>query len=78
MQTWLRNSIIGVVVSICILSVSWWCACTFLVGPKLFHAAMAGILKEEPTVCYDVDSRAIQTLTSLLATLLSLGSSIKD
>jgi hypothetical protein len=48
------------------------------VGPKLFHAAMAGILKEEPTVCYDVDSRAIQTLTSLLATLLSLGSSIKD
>ena len=74
MAPWLRNSIICVVASICLLSVGWWGACTFYVGPQLFNAAMAGRLKEEPTVCQDVDSRAVQTLTALLATLIGLGS----
>ena len=75
MQPWLRNSIIAVVASICFLSVGWWGACTFYVGPQLFQAAMAGKLKDgEPTVCQDVDSRAVQTLTALLATLIGLGS----
>jgi hypothetical protein len=30
----------------------------------------------EPTVCQDADSRALQVVTGLLATLISLGSSI--
>jgi hypothetical protein len=78
MQPWLRNSIICVVASICLLSIGWWSVCNFMVGPALFQAAMAGKLKEEPTVCQDVDSRAVQTLTGLLATLIGLGSSISD
>jgi NADH:ubiquinone oxidoreductase subunit 4 (subunit M) len=74
MQPWLRNSIIAVVASICLLSIGWWSVCNFMVGPALFQATMAGKLKEEPTVCQDVDSRAVQTLTALLATLIGLGS----
>jgi hypothetical protein len=76
MRPWLRSSIVAVVASISLLSVGWVGICTFYVGPQLFHAAMAGRLKTEPTVCNDADSRALQVLTGLLATLISLGSTV--
>ena len=71
---WLTSCIVGVVATTAALSVAWWATCSLWIGPQLFHAAMAGKLKEEPTVCQDVDSRAVQTLTALLATLIGLGS----
>jgi hypothetical protein len=76
MQPWLRNSIVATVASIAVLSVGWVGICSFVIGPQLFQAAMAGRLKTEPTVCNDADSRAIQVLTGLLATLISLGSTV--
>jgi hypothetical protein len=78
MQPWLRNSTIGVVASICFLSVGWLGACTFYIGPQLFHAAQQGKLATEPAVCNDADSRALQVLTGLLATLISLGSTVNS
>ena len=78
MQPWLRNSILATVASIAVLSVGWVGICSFVIGPQLFQAAMAGRLKTEPTVCNDADSRAIQVLTGLLATLISLGSTVNS
>jgi hypothetical protein len=43
-----------------------------VVGPQLFQAALTGKLKEEPKVCENVEDRAIQVLTALLATMLGL------
>ena len=77
MQPWLRNSIVGTVASIAFLSVGWWGACTFYIGPTMWkeYVRSEGKLPEtEPAVCSDADSRAIQVLTGLLATLISLGS----
>jgi hypothetical protein len=76
MQPWLRNSIVATVASIAVLSVGWVGICSFWVGPQLFQAAMSGRLKTEPTVCNDADSRALQVLTGLLATLISLASTV--
>jgi hypothetical protein len=78
MQPWLRNSIVATVASIAVLSVGWVGICSFWVGPQIFQAAMAGRLKTEPTVCNDADSRALQVLTGLLATLISLGSTVNS
>ena len=78
MQPWLKGSIVATVASIAVLSVGWVGICSFWVGPQIFQAAMAGRLKTEPTVCNDADSRAIQVLTGLLATLISLGSTVNS
>ena len=74
MQTprWLVLSVVGVVATTAALSVGWLCICTWVVGPQLFHAAMAGRLKQEPKTCENADERAIQVMTGLLATLLAL------
>ena len=69
---WLVASVVGVVATTAVLAVSWVGVCTWVVGPQLYQAAMAGRLKEEPKVCENVEDRAVQILTGLLATLLGL------
>jgi hypothetical protein len=76
MRPWLRNSIVATVASIAVLSVGWVGICSFYIGPQLFNAAQQGKLQAEPAVCNDADSRALQVLTGLLATLISLGSTV--
>jgi hypothetical protein len=79
MQPWLRNSIVVTVGSITLLSVGWWGTCAFYIGPTMWQEYVRSEGKlpaTEPTVCQDADNRAIQVLTGLLATLISLGSSI--
>ena len=63
---------VGVVATTAVLAVSWVGICSFYVGPQLYKAAMAGKIKQEPKVCDNVEDRAIQILTGLLATLLGL------
>ena len=74
MQTprWLVASVVGVVATTAALAVTWVGICSFYVGPQIFQAAVAGKIKEEPKVCENVEDRAIQILTGLLATLLGL------
>ena len=69
---WLVASVVGVVATTAVLAVSWVGVCTWVVGPQIFQAAIAGKIKEEPKVCENVEDRAVQILTSLLATLLAL------
>jgi len=79
MQPWLRNSIVATVASIGLLSVGWWATCAFYIGPQMWQEYVRSEGKlpvTEPAVCQDADNRAIQVLTGLLATLISLGSSI--
>ena len=81
MQPWLRNSIIATVASISLLSVGWVGICTWYIGPTMWQEYVRSEGKlpaTEPTVCQDADNRAIQVLTGLLATLISLGSSINS
>lgn len=64
-----------VVVTIVLLSIGWWGACTFMVGPKFFDAYIESegkFLATEPEVCKDVDSRALASLSGLLATLMAM------
>jgi hypothetical protein len=72
---WLTGCVVGVVATTAALSVAWLGICTWVVGPQLFQAAIAGKIKEEPKVCDNADERSIQVLTGLLATLLALMSS---
>ena len=74
MQTpkWLIGTVVGIVITTAGLSVSWLGICTWIVGPQVFQAVMAGKLKQEPKVCENADERAIQVLTGLLATMLAL------
>ena len=69
---WLTSCVVGVVATTAALAVGWVGVCTWVVGPQLYQAAMAGRLKEEPKVCENVEDRAVQILTGLLATLLGL------
>ena len=69
---WLVASVVGVVASTAVLAVSWVGVCTFVTGPKIFQAVVAGKIQQEPKVCDNVEDRAIQILTGLLATLLAL------
>jgi hypothetical protein len=63
---WLTNSIIAAVSTIAALSVGWSASCT---------AAGFWDLKFASTdTCQDADNRAMQTMFSLLATLVSLRS----
>ena len=74
MQTprWLVTSVVGVIAATAALSVAWVGICSFYVGPAVFRAAIEGKIKQEPKVCENVEDRAIQVLTGLLATLLGL------
>ena len=74
MQTpkWQVGLVVGVVATTAALSITWVGICSFIVGPKIFQAAIEGKLKQEPKVCDNVEDRAIQVLTGLLATLLGL------
>ena len=74
MQTprWLVASVVGVVATTAALSVAWVGVCSFYVGPLVFRAAIEGKVQQEPKVCDNVEDRAIQVLTGLLATLLGL------
>ena len=69
---WLVASVVGVVATTAALSVAWVGVCSFYVGPQVFRAAIEGKLQQEPKVCDNVEDRAIQVLTGLLATLLGL------
>ena len=69
---WLVVSVVGVVSTTAALSIAWVGICSFYVGPQLFKAAIEGKLDQEPRVCENVEERAIQILTGLLATLLGL------
>jgi len=69
---WLIACITAVVGATAALSISWVGLCTFVIGPQVFQAALAGKIKTEPRVCDNVEDRAIQVLTGLLATLLAL------
>ena len=69
---WLVASVVGVVATTAVLTISWVGVCTFIVGPQLFQAAASGQLKQEPRVCDNVEDRALQVLTGLLATLIGL------
>ena len=78
MQTprWLVASVVGVVATTSALSVAWVGICSFYVGPQVFQAAIEGKIAQEPKVCDNVEDRAIQVLTGLLATLLGLMSNL--
>jgi len=81
MAPWLRNCVVGTVASISLLSVGWLGVCTWYIGPQMWQEYVHSEGKlpaTEPTVCQDADNRAIQVLTGLLATLISLGSSISE
>ena len=69
---WLVASVVGVVAATAFTAVGWVGICTFVVGPQIFQAAINGKIKQEPKVCENVEDRAIQILTGLLATLLGL------
>jgi hypothetical protein len=72
---WLTGSIVGVIAATTFLSVGWWGACTFYIGPKIWIEYVRSEGKRptaEPKVCEDADARALQVLTGLLATLLGL------
>ena len=69
---WLVASVVGVVATTAALSISWVGICSFIVGPKIFQSAIEGKIQQEPKVCDNVEDRAIQVLTGLLATLLGL------
>ena len=69
---WLVASVVGVITTTAALSVAWVGVCSFYVGPQVFRAAIEGKLQQEPKVCDNVEDRAIQVLTGLLATLLGL------
>ena len=69
---WLVASVVGVVATTAALSVAWVGVCSFYVGPQVFRAAIEGKIQQEPKVCDNVEDRAIQVLTGLLATLLGL------
>ena len=69
---WLVASVVGVVATTAALSVAWVGVCSFYVGPLVFRAAIEGKVQQEPKVCDNVEDRAIQVLTGLLATLLGL------
>ena len=69
---WLVASVVGVVATTAVLAVGWVGVCTFVTGPQIFQAAVAGKIQEEPKVCENVEDRALQILTGLLATLLGL------
>ena len=70
---------IGCLVATCsgilVLSVGWWGACTFYIGPQLWEEYVRSDGKlptAEPEVCRDVDSRAVAALMALLATLTGI------
>ena len=69
---WLVASVVGVIATTAALSISWVGICSFYVGPKIFQAVIENKIAEEPKVCENVEDRAIQVLTGLLATLLGL------
>ena len=69
---WLVASVVGIVATTAALSVAWVGVCSFYVGPLVFRAAIEGKIQQEPKVCDNVEDRAIQVLTGLLATLLGL------
>jgi hypothetical protein len=79
MQPWLRNSIICTVASISLLSLGWWATCSFYIGPKLWNEYVrsnGARPSQEPEVCQDSGARTLQVMTGLLATLISLGSTL--
>ena len=63
---WLTNSIIAAVSTIAALSVGWSASCT--------AAGFWNMNYAESETCKDADNRAMQTMFSLLATLVSLRS----
>jgi len=63
---WLIKSIIAAVFVIAALSVGWSVSCT--------SAGLLSLKYAEEEVCKDHDSRALQTMFGLLATLVSLRS----
>ena len=69
---WLVASVVGVISTTAALSIAWVGICSFYVGPLVFKAAIEGKIEQEPRVCENVEERAIQILTGLLATLLGL------
>ena len=69
---WLVASVVGVITTTAALSVAWVGVCSFYVGPLVFQASIEGKIQQEPKVCDNVEDRAIQVLTGLLATLLGL------
>ena len=78
MQTprWQVALVVGVVSTTAALSVAWIGICSFYVGPQIFQAVIENKIAEEPKVCDNVEDRAIQVLTGLLATLLGLMSNL--
>lgn len=63
---WLTRSIVAAVSTIAALSVGWSASCT--------AAGFWGMKFAEGETCKDADQRAMQTMFSLLATLVSLRS----
>lgn len=63
---WLARSIIAVVATIAALAVGWSASCT--------AAGIWNLKFAEAEACKDADNRALQTMFSLLATLVSLRS----
>jgi hypothetical protein len=63
---WLTRSIIAAVTTIAALSIGWSASCT--------AAGFWGLKYAESETCKDADNRAMQTMFSLLATLVSLRS----
>ena len=78
MQTprWQVALVVGVVTTTAALSIAWVGICSFHVGPKIFQAVVEGKIEQEPKVCDNVEERAIQVLTGLLATILGLMSNL--
>ena len=72
---WLVGCLVATVSGVLVLSIGWWGACTFYIGPQLWaeYVRSDGRLPEaEPEVCRDVDSRSVASLMALLATLIGI------
>lgn len=79
MPTWLWRSIIGISLSITVLSGAQWASCRFYVLPQIWpwYAKYVGTPEGEkidpsPMGCSDVDSRTIAVMMGVLTTLISL------
>lgn len=81
MPNWLRTGVLTVIGSICLLALVEYTSCVFFENPRAWRTYIATQGKfpdKEHNTCKDVDEETIAALTGVLATLLALGTSLKN